>query len=157
MTTMAGFKDAEVYTLEGKKVGRIMNLDSNYFTTYRRGIAIDEEYKIPMSAISAVEKDGGSTVVKLNMNKEQLKHGFEFSRGRPNSEFTSGAAESEPKVPKGRQVIHYESQPKGDEDIATARLPPASEYLCDMCNARFADSSELQEHRARQHKAPTGV
>ncbi len=154
---MAGFKDAEVYTLEGKKVGRIRNLDSSHFTAYRHGITIDEEYKIPVSAISAVEKDGSSTVIRLNMSEEQLTHGFEFSRGRPNSEFTSRAAGLEPKVPKDRQLIHYESQPRGDEGIATAKLPPASEYLCDMCNARFDDPSELQEHRAEQHKAPAGV
>jgi len=151
---MAGFKDAEVYTLEGKKIGRIMEADSGHFTTYRRGIVTDEEFRIPMSAISAVEKDGSFTVIRLNMSQEQLKHGFELS-DRPNSKFVSGVAGSEPKIFLDKQVMHYESQPA--EPRAVARPPPASEYLCDMCNAKFEDPSRLQEHRVERHKAPTGI
>jgi hypothetical protein len=153
---VASFTGAEVYTLEGKKIGRVNKVDSSYFTAFKHGLATDEEFRIPLSAISAVENEGNSTVIRLSMSEEQLKHGFEFSSGRPNSEFASGVAESEPKIPRDKQMIHYESQP-ADEGRAIARPPPASEYLCDMCDARFDDSFELQEHRAEQHKAPTGI
>ena len=153
---MAGFTGAEVYTLEGKKIGKVRKVDSSYFTAYRSGLVEDEEFRVPLSAISAVENEGNSTIIRLSISEEQIKHGFEFSSGKPNSEFASGAAESELKIPMDKQIIHYESQP-ANEGEAVARPPPASEYLCDMCDARFDDSSELQEHRAEHHKAPTGI
>jgi hypothetical protein len=153
---VAGFKGAEVYTFEGKKIGTVRKVDSSYFTAYRSGLVADEEFRVPLSAISAVENEGNYTIIRLSISEEQIKHGFEFLSGKPNSEFASGAAESEPKIPMGKQVIHYESQP-ANEGEAVVRPPRASEYHCDMCDARFDDSSELQEHRVEHHKAPTGI
>lgn len=66
-------------------------------TALKRGIVTDEDFRIPMSAISAVESHGNATVVRLNLKEDQVKHGNEFAKGRPNSEFASRAAESEPK------------------------------------------------------------
>jgi sporulation protein YlmC with PRC-barrel domain len=96
---VADYKGAEVYTLEGKRIGRIKEINSNYFTAFKRGLVTDEEFRIPMSAISAVENHDSSTIVRLSLNEDQVKHGYEFSKGKPNSEFVGGSAESEPKIP----------------------------------------------------------
>jgi hypothetical protein len=155
------FKDAEVYTLEGKRMGRIKEINARYFTAFKRGLVTDEEFRIPISAISAVENyDNSKTVVRLNLKEEQVKHGYEFARGKPNSEFASGVAESEPKILREKPMVKYESSQPADETMMTAATgkPSAiSEYLCDMCDEKFGSSAELQEHRAVQHKAPTGI
>ena len=154
---MVKFKDAEVYTLEGKKIGRISEIDSNYFTAYKHGLLTDEEFRIPVSAISAVENYEDGTVVRINMNEEQVRHGFEFASGRPNSEFMHGSSESEPKMPLEKQVIHYESVRPTQEQSAAERPPAISQYLCDMCDEKFKSPDSLQEHRAERHKAATGI
>lgn len=154
---MADFRGAEVYTLEGKRVGKIKEVNTSYFTALNRGILTDEEFRIPMSAVSAVESHDDATIIRLSMSEEQVKHGYEFTKGRPNSEFASGAAESEPKIPLEKQVIHYESSQPAEASRIPDRPPAVSEYLCDMCNEKFDSSSKLQEHRAAQHKAPTGI
>ena len=151
------FRGAEVYTLEGKRVGRIKEINSRYFTALKRGIVTDEEFRIPMSAVSAVENEGNVTVVRLSLKENQVKHGHEFAKGKPNSEFASGAVESEPKIPAEKQKIHYESSHPAESRSAAERPPPISEYLCDMCNEKFGSPSKLQEHRAARHKAPTGI
>lgn len=151
------YSGAEVYTLEGKSIGRIKEFDSDYFTAFKRGLVTDEEFKIPTSAISAVENHGNSTIVRLSLREEQVKHGYEFAKGKPNSEFMHGTAESEPKIPDERQLIRYEPT-QGAEEASVARRPPAiSEYLCDMCNEKFGSPPDLHEHRAERHKAPTGI
>jgi sporulation protein YlmC with PRC-barrel domain len=153
---VADYKGAEVYTLEGRRIGGIKEINSKYFTAFERGLLTDEEFRIPISSVSAVEKHDNTTIVRLSLKEEQLKHGYEFAKGRPNSEFASGAAEWEPKVPLEKPLIHYESYQA--EAGSTAGRPPAiSEYLCNMCDEKFANSTELQEHRVVQHKAPTGI
>jgi hypothetical protein len=153
----AGLEGAEVYTREGKKIGRVGNINNDYFTAYDRGIMTDKEFRVPVSAISSVEGDNPAAV-RLDLSEEQLKHGFEFTSGRPNSEFVSGAAESEPKMPQEKQVIRYEPVQPAEQQRAEAEiLPPISQYLCDMCDEKFRDSPSLQEHRAERHKAPTGI
>lgn len=155
---VAGLEGAEVYTREGKKVGKISKAGQNYFTAYDRGIVTDSEFRVPMSAISSVENNSEPAVVRLNLDEEQLKHGFEFTSGRPNSEFVSGASESEPKIPREKQVIRYEPvQPAEQQRTEEETLPHVSQYLCDMCDEKFRDPRSLQEHRAESHKAPTGI
>lgn len=154
---MDDFRDAEVYTLEGKRVGRVKEINASYFTAFNRGLVTDEEFRIPMSAVSAVENHDNATVIRLSLKEEQVKHGYEFTKGKPNSEFASGAAESEPKTPLEKQVIHYESAHPAETGRAADRPPVISEYLCDMCDEKFGSPSKLQEHRAAQHKAPTGI
>lgn len=154
---MGDFRGAEVYTLEGKRVGRIKEINSGYFTALKRGIVTDEEFRIPMSAVSAVENEGSAIIVRLSLKEDQVKHGREFAKGKPNSEFASGAAESEPKIPVEKQMIHYESSHPVEASRTAERPPPISEYLCDMCDEKFGSPSELQEHRALRHKAPTGI
>jgi hypothetical protein len=154
---VADYRGAEVYTLEGKRMGKIKEINSGYFTAFKRGVVTDEEFRIPVSSISAVERDGKAMIVRLSLKEEQVKHGYEFTRGKPNSEFASGAAEAEPKIPLEKQVIHYESSHPAEASGAIDRPPAISEYLCDMCDEKFGSPSKLQEHRALQHKAPTGI
>ena len=154
---VADYRGAEVYTLEGKSMGRIKEINSSYFTAFKRGLVTDEEFRIPMSAISSVENDGSSATIRLSLNEEQVKHGYEFASGKPNSEFVHGTAESEPKIPDERQLIHYEPTQGAEETASTKRPPAVSEYLCDMCDEKFESPTELQDHRALQHKAPTGI
>jgi hypothetical protein len=151
------FRGAEVYTLEGRRLGRIKEISSGYFTALKRGIVTDEEFKVPMSAISAVENHGNTMIVRLSLKEEQVKHGREFASERPNSEFASGAAESELKIPAEKQVIRYEATHPVETDSAAKQPPAVSEYLCDMCKEKFGSTSELQKHRASRHKAATGI
>ena len=156
MARVADYMGAEVYTLEGKSVGKVKEINSSYFTAFKRGLLSDEEFRIPMSAVSSVENDGSSTTIRLSLKEEQVKHGYEFAKGKPNSEFMHGVAESEPKIPE-RQLIRYEPTQGAEEAAAIKRPPAVSEYLCDMCDEKFASPVRLQEHRAEQHKAPTGI
>jgi hypothetical protein len=154
---MADCKGAEFYTLEGKPAGRIKEINSGYFTALKRGLVTDEEFRIPNSSISAVERHDNATIVKLNLKEEQLKHGYEFTRGRRNSEFVSGAAEWEPKIPVEKQVIRYESSHPVEEGGTADRPSAISECLYDMCDEKSGSPSKLQEHRASRHKARTGI
>jgi sporulation protein YlmC with PRC-barrel domain len=148
-------RGADVYSQEGKRIGRVRDASSDYFIAFKRGLVMDEEFKIPVSAVSAVERGDSGRIVRVNLSEQQLRHGFEFSKGGPNSSFVSGAASAESKVPE-RQVIHYESIEPAKE-AATSAPHAVSEYLCDMCDKKFSKPSSLQRHRARQHKAATGV
>jgi hypothetical protein len=155
---MAEYRGAKVYTLEGKSAGTVKEIDSERFTTFKRGITTDEEYRIPVSTISSVEDDGRTITLRLNLTEEQIKHGYEFVKERPNSEFVHGIAKSEPKIPGEKQLIRYESIQEAEEGTVVSTRPPiVSEYLCDMCDEKFASSQYLQKHRAHQHKAPTGI
>jgi hypothetical protein len=153
---VADYRGAEVYTLEGRRVGRIKEINSRYFTAFKRGLVMDKEFRIPISSISAAEKHDNATIVRLSLKEEKLKHGYEFAKGRPNSEFASGATEREPKIPLEMPVIHYESY-QAEACVAADRLPAISEYLCDMCDEKFAYAAELQEHRTSQHRGPTDI
>ena len=151
-------RGADVYSQEGKRIGRVRDASSDYFIAFKRGLVMDEEFRIPVSAVSAVERGDSGRIVRVNLSEEQLRHGFEFSRGRPNSDVVSGAAGAESKIRQERQVIHYESIEPVNEPVAQQSAPPAvSEYLCDMCDKKFSKPESLQRHRARQHKAATGI
>jgi hypothetical protein len=156
-------EDAEVYTLDGKSAGRIVKVNTEYFTARKRGFVTDEEYRISLDAISYIEPaEGDMIIVRLTLNEKQLKHGYEFVKGKPNSEFVSGKAESEPKAPTGKQVIYYEAIEPLKENIAIARhsseeLLQNVEYSCDMCMEKFDNADDLQKHRSKAHKGPIGI
>jgi hypothetical protein len=157
-------EDAEVYTLDGKSAGRIVKVNAEYFTSRKVGFVSDEEYRIPLDAISYIEPaKGDMIIVRLALNEIQLKHGYEFIRGKPNSEFVSGEAESEPLVPSEKQVIYYEAMEPLEENDTTARaqsdrlLQNVEEYSCDMCMEKFDTADNLQKHRAKDHKGPIGI
>jgi hypothetical protein len=151
---------SRVYTSDKKSAGRITWVGGRYFTSFRRGLMVDEEYRIPLDAIESPAADGRQAV-RLALTREQLKHGYEIVQGEPNSELVSGRAQSELKIPSRKQVIHYEPAILLDENISippsTEGLPDRVEYSCDMCAQKFGDSAGLQEHRAKAHSGPTGI
>jgi hypothetical protein len=155
--------DAEVYTVDEKSAGRIVKVNTEYFIAHKRGLVTDEECRIPLDAISYLEAaEGDMIIVGLALNEKQLKHGHEFVKGKPNSEFVSDEAESEPKAPTGKQVIYYEAMEPLKENIAAARhssegLLQTVEYNCDMCMEKFESADDLQKHRSKAHKEPIGI
>lgn len=167
--------NARVYTSDGKDAGRVAEVDEEYFTSSRKGVVTDEEFRIPLGAIARVEpaKDGGDAVVRLALDEEQLKHGYEFVKGRPNSELVKGRTESELKLPLQKQLIRYEALKAENNDTpATAAAPPPPSlpagrgapssdaeyyYICDMCAEKFGGADDLQKHRSEAHGGPVGV
>lgn len=163
-----GLLDAAVYTSDGKKIGKIQSVSKDHIVVHSKGIVTDEKYQIPVDAIWI---DGA--IVRLKLTHAQLKHGREFMKGRPNSEFMHGKKESEPKFNLEKQVIHYEPRPlDGKIESGGVSSPPVSRrhqtvftgdesaanyYTCDMCLAKFAEESSLQHHRADVHTAPTNI
>ena len=150
-------RGADVYSQEGKRIGRVRDASSDYFIAFKRGLVMDEEFRIPVSAVSAVERGDSGRIVRVNLSEDQLRHGFEFSKGRPNSDVVSGAADAESKIRQERQVIHYESIEPVEKAVAPSAPPAVSEYLCDMCDKKFSKAGSLQRHRAIKHKAATGI
>ena len=155
-------ENAEVYTLDERNVGKIIKVDSEYFTSRKSGLISDTEYRIPLDTISHIETmKSDQSIVRIKLNEEQLKHGHEFVKGKPNSEFVSGRAKSEPKLPSEKPIIHYEAIEPLEENISisspTEGLPHQVRYSCDMCEANFDKADNLQEHRFKEHKGPIGI
>jgi hypothetical protein len=153
-------ENAKVYTADEKDVGKVTEVGSEYFTSLKKGIVVDEEYRIPLDTISDISAVDGTVIVRLALSQEQLKHGHEFTKGRPNSEFVSGRSESEPKIPSGKQGIRYEATKplEGNIAISPKSEPPAGGvYSCDMCEKKFDRAESLQRHRGRVHKGPVGI
>jgi hypothetical protein len=172
--------NARVYTSDGKDAGRVTEVDEEYFTSSRKGVVTDEEFRIPLGAIARVEpteggnsSSGGDAVVRLALDEEQLKHGYEFVKGRPNSELVKGRTESELKLPLQKQVIRYEAlKAEGNDAPVAAAAPPLPAgggagggppsdaeyyYICDMCAEKFGGADDLQKHRSEAHGGPVGV
>lgn len=160
--------NARVYTSDGKDAGRVTEADEEYFTSSRKGVVTDEEFRIPLGAIARVEpaeggSSGGDAVVRLALDEEQLKHGYEFVKGRPNSGLVKGRTGSELKLPLQKQVIRYEAlRADGNDAPATAAAPAAdlprdAEYSCDMCAEKFGGADDLQRHRSEAHGGPVGI
>ena len=155
-------ENAQVYTSDGKSAGKIVKVNSEYFTSRKGGFISDEEYSIPLDAISYIEPPTGDVIIiRLALNEKQLKHGCEFVRCKPNSEFVSGRAESEPKLLSEKPMIHYEATYSLEENISisspTEGLPHDVQYCCDMCEAKFDRTDGLEKHRAKDHNGPIGI
>ncbi|HEY3094790.1 MAG TPA: hypothetical protein VGJ42_03415 [Nitrososphaera sp.] len=75
----------KVYTLEDKRIGMIERDQFKILYSVQARTLTNEEFRIPISAISAVESHGSATVVKLSLKGEQLRHGYEFTKSKPNS------------------------------------------------------------------------
>jgi hypothetical protein len=168
-------ENTEVITLDGKKIGKVKRIESDdYFIVYKKGLLTDEEFRVPVSAILTGENSSAnSKSIRLNMSEETLKHGYEFMRAQPNSEFMHGIKESEPKVRLEKQVMHFEPVVTVEEPNKTGiSSPPVSKqnqavlkqgeesstlYSCDMCPAKFGKADELQKHRGESHKAPVNI
>jgi sporulation protein YlmC with PRC-barrel domain len=170
-------EDTEVITSDGKKIGKVKKIESDsYFIVYKKGALTEEEIRVPVSAIlPRKDRDVNSEPIRLNMSEETLKHGREFVKGEPNSEFMHGIKNSEPKLKLEKQLVHF--QPVEPVEEANKRgissppvapqhqavLKPGEEtsttalYSCDMCPAKFEKPEQLQNHRGESHKAPVNI
>jgi hypothetical protein len=150
-----------VFTSNGKNIGKINKIDNDHFTVYNQGLIQDEEFLIPISAISHfdVKVGEGNPSVILTINEEQIKHGYEIATKKPNSELVNGKYNSQYKIPLEKEVIHYETIQHFEENVAssTDKLPSREEYICDMCMEKFNNPDKLQQHRVERHSAPTGI
>jgi hypothetical protein len=159
------YEDAIVYTSDGKKIGKVTKVDTNYFIVYKKGLIGDEEFRIPVAAVSTYNTSAADTLsITLNLKEEEIKHGFEYvTDNKPNSDIVSGKSDIGYQIPLKKQVVHYEAFPQFEENApssyssSTDKLPKHSQYICDMCMQKFDDSRILQKHRADKHSAPTGV
>ena len=150
-----------VFTSNGKNIGKINKIDNDHFTVYNQGLIQDEEFLIPISAISHfdIKVGEGNPSVILTINEEQIKHGYEIVIKKPNSELVNGKYNSQYKIPLEKEVIHYETIQHFEENVAssTDKLPSREEYICDMCMEKFNNPDKLQQHRVERHSAPTGI
>lgn len=150
-----------VFTSNGKNIGKINKIDNDHFTVYNQGLIQDEEFLIPISAISHfdVKVGEGNPSVILTINEEQIKHGYEIVIKKPNSELVNGKYNSQYKIPLEKEVIHYETIQHFEENVAssTDKLPSREEYICDMCMEKFNNPDKLQQHRVERHSAPIGI
>lgn len=152
--------NSEVITSDGKKIGKVTRVEDDHLIIYNKGILRDEEFHIPMSAVSTFktnndtdnkENNGSNLILKLNEN--EVKHGHEFKgENRPNSDFD---------IPLEKEVIRYGSFPPSTEidskTYFTEKMPTLEEYICDLCNNKFDKPSTLEEHRKQEHKGPIGL
>ena len=163
---------AEVHTADGKKIGNVLYKDDDILVVVNKGLLTNEEFRIPTNSIISYEigKDPTNIVVRISLDKEKLKHGVEFLRGKPNSDFISGKLESEPILPTEKQVIRYETiiQPDDSHESASTKNLDAynsnyntenkpSEYACDMCPEKFENSENLHSHKSEFHKMATDI
>jgi hypothetical protein len=150
-----------VFTSNGKNIGKIDKIDNDHFTVYNQGLIQDEEFLIPISAISHfdIKVGEGNPSVILTINEEQIKHGYEIVIKKSNSELVNGKYSSQYKIPLEKKVIHYETIQHFEENAAssTDKLPSREEYICDMCMEKFNNPDKLQQHRVEMHSAPTGI
>ncbi len=146
-------KGAKVHTSHEKDVGTVTKVDREYFTSYKKGIITDKEYRIPLHSMLKIKYEKESSIILLTMTEDQLRHGY-MTEGRANA---TGIVD----ISLKKQVIHYEAINPAD----AASLPPkgedhrpfSSEYVCDMCAERSSDANSTQEHRKDIHKGPTGI
>src|SRR5919198_2767451 len=156
LVTLSGYN---VFTSERKnkkKIGKVTKIDRNHLIVYRKGIVSDEEYKIPTSAITHFNREKRS--IKLKLTENELKHGFEFVKAKPNSDFVAGKTNSGYKILLEKELVHYESlgaEEKGSsndnniiDNIKNEKLSSSTtnEFICEMCMERFNESNKLQRH-----------
>jgi hypothetical protein len=174
-----GFKNGQVVTSEGKKIGTVKSIDSNFLSAFKKGLIRDErmDFHIPIDAIShygskstkniednsaSKAKTAKSSSIKLNLSEKEVKHVFEFVRdNKHNSDLVSVKSGSGYNMGL-REIIRYEAlMPNSEKNLDPAssidRLPSKQEYICDMRMQKFYHPNELQDHRKDLHSAATGV
>lgn len=165
------YKNAQVITSDGKNIGIVKSSDSNSLLIFKNGPLRDEEFHVPITAVSHYDRKSGevregdnrTSNIKLNLSEEEVKHGFEFiGKNKPNSDLISGKSDSTYNVGLQKETVRYEafrldSEKNVNPASSTDKLPSEEEYICDLCMQKFHGSNELQEHRKNQHSAATGV
>jgi hypothetical protein len=168
-------ENTKVISIDGKNIGKIKRIENDdYLIVHKKGVLAEEEFRVPISAIETRENSSkNNKSIRLNIREAELKHGYEFTRAAPNSDFIHGIKESEPKLRLEKQVIHFEPIATAEEANKTGiSSPPVSKqhqavekegekssslYSCDMCPAKFGKADELQQHRGQSHKAPVNI
>ncbi|HEU4823516.1 MAG TPA: hypothetical protein VFS97_08850 [Nitrososphaeraceae archaeon] len=163
------YKNAQVVTSDGKDLGTVKSSDSNSLIVFKKGVLRDEEFHVPIIAVSHYNRGSGNdsdnnstSILILNLSEKEVKHGFEFAGdSKPNSDLVSGKSDSGYKIGL-KETIRYEAfMPDAEKNInpasSTDKLPCKQEYICDMCMRKFHDSSKLQDHRKDVHSAATGI
>jgi hypothetical protein len=144
---------------------------------FKRGLIRNEEFHIPINAVSHYGSKSGKNIednrmpkiritesisIKLNLSEREVKHGYEFvGDTKPNLNLVSGKTNSGYNMGL-METIRYEalmpnSQKNLDPASSIDKLPSKQEYICDMCMQKFHNSNELQDHRKDLHFAATGV
>jgi hypothetical protein len=172
-----GYKNVQVVTSDGKKIGTVKGIESNSLVVFKRGLIRNEEFHIPINAVSHYGSKFGKDIednrmpktkitesvrIQLNLSEKEVKHGYEFvGDTKPNSDLVSGKTNSGYNLGL-KETIRYEalmlnSEKNLDPASSTDKLPSKQEYICDMCMQKFYNSNELQDHRKDLHSAATGV
>jgi hypothetical protein len=149
---------AKVYSADKKDIGEVSSINGDYFVSFKQGLVVDEEYRIPLKAIEGVLPSSEEMIVEVGLNEEQLKHGYEVVEERTGSDLIKGKSESELKLPTGKQLIRYSAMEyyrRVRLDRTKGNIP--SGYACDMCNAKFDKAGALEKHRMNIHKGPIGL
>ena len=163
------YKNAKVVTSDGKNMGTVKSSDSDSLMVFKKGVLRDEEFHVPITAVSHYDRGSGddgdnnsTSKIILNLSEDEVKHGFEFTGdSRPNSDLVSGKSDSGYNIGL-RETVRYEAfMPDAEKNVnpapSTDKLPSKQEYICDMCMRKFHDSSKLQDHRKDLHSAATGI
>jgi hypothetical protein len=162
------YRNAHVITSDGKNIGTVRFSDSNFLFIFKSGLLRDEEFHVPITAISHYDKQSGGVSddeinIRLNLSEDEVKHGFEFvGKNKPNSDLISGRSGSSYNIGLEKESVRYESfrsdiEKNVNPASSTDKLPSEDEYICDLCMQKFNGSDELQTHRKNQHSAATGV
>jgi hypothetical protein len=152
---------SDAFTVDNKKIGKIIALDKkrnkNHLIVLKKGIVHDEEFHIPIDSITEIlDKE---SKIFINLNEEEIKHGYEFlNKDNPSSDLISGKSDSTFSTPFEREKIKYQSFSHDLENSNTKNSKVGvDEFLCDMCQAQFKDPSELELHRKNKHSGPVGI
>jgi hypothetical protein len=144
-----GYKNAQVVTSDGKKIGTVKSIDSNSLVVFKKGLIRNEEFHIPTIAVSHYVSRSGkdtednriskirtdSVSIKLNLSENEVKHGYEFvGDNKPNSNLVSGKTNSGYNIGL-KETVRYEalvpnSEKILDPAISTDKLPSEQEYIC---------------------------
>src|SRR5918994_782732 len=130
---------SEAFTTDNKKIGKIIALDKkknkNHLIVLKKGIVHDEEFHIPIDSITEI------------LNKDN-----------PSSDLIKGKSNSTLSTPFEKEKIKYQSFSYDLENSNNQNSKvEVDEFLCDMCQDQFKDTSELELHRKNKHSGPVGI
>ena len=165
------YRNAHVITSDGKNIGTVRFSDSNFLFIFKSGLLRDEEFHVPITAISHYDKQSGGVKgvsddeinIRLNLSEDEVKNGFEFvGKNKPNSDLISGRSGSSYNIGLEKESVRYEAfrsdiEKNVNPASSTDKLPSEEEYICDLCMQKFHGSGELQTHRKNLHSAAAGI
>src|ERR687897_2440102 len=141
------YRNAHVITSDGKNIGTVRFSDSNFLFIFKSGLLRDEEFHVPITAISHYDKQSGGAKevsddeinIRLNLSEDEVKHGFEFvGKNKPNSDLISGRSGSSYDIGLEKESVRYEAfrsdiEKNANPASSTDKLPSEDEYICDLC------------------------